>query len=322
MQGPHIRGGRAWVKLALTTLCLCLAPAWVRADASSGPNLARDLGDSDTLRVVFSAETHGNLEPCPCKDRPLGGLARRVGHFVATVHADQATLRLDSGGFLPVADVPLRDDPAVLTRYVRLLTRALIRSRLDAVALDGGHETLLARVAPREWESLGPAALSANPVGRARYFRWGDRGVAVLAVESGVREEALRLAARTAREEGAALVGGSATRTVLILLARADAWQGQNLARMVQPDLVLLSRGARPRGPIQIGPTTLVGCGIDGKEMGEVRIAETALGLEFAGFSLQPMDETVAPDPEIGSETDRLLREDGASLRASVLGTE
>lgn len=322
MQGRHIRGAMACVTLSVTALCLHLAPAALRAEDGTAPRLARDLGGADTLRVVFSAETHGNLEPCPCKERPLGGLARRVGHFAASVHGREATLRLDSGGFLPVADVPLRDDPAVLTRYVRLLTQALIRSRLDAVALDGGQETLLAKVAPREWESLEPTALSASPVERARYFRWGDRAVAVLAVASDLREDALKLAARNARAEGAALVGGSASRTVLILLARADAWQGQNLARMVQPDLVLLSRGARPRGPIQIGPTTLVGCGIDGKEVGEVRIAETALGLEFAGFSLHPMDETVTPDPEIAAQTDRLLLEDGASLRASVLGTE
>ena len=34
--------------------------------------------DGDTLTVLFTAETRGNLLPCSCPSNPLGGLARRA----------------------------------------------------------------------------------------------------------------------------------------------------------------------------------------------------------------------------------------------------
>jgi hypothetical protein len=103
-------------------------------------------GSADTLFIFFTAETRGNLVPCSCPTRPLGGLARRAGFLEAAterLRPSGTILRLDSGGFLPVGEVPLRDDPGVANRLVGLLLESFETTGTDAVALNFAERDFL-----------------------------------------------------------------------------------------------------------------------------------------------------------------------------------
>jgi len=280
----------------------------------------KQLGSSDTLAVFFTAETHGNLEPCTCPERQLGGLARRVSFLTRTQSSDTATLRVDAGGFLPVEDVPLRDDPAVALRYVRLLLRGLERSNYDAIALDLGQRQTLSRMAPAETRALTGASLDANPVSPPRIYRWNDTGVALLAIAAEVPAEVQQLAAADARKQAAEAAGVS--ETLLIVLARANAIDGRNVARATGADLVVLSLGARPKQALREGSSVLVGAGMDGREVGEIQVARGDRGWSFGPLRLHAMDRDQPDDAVIASAVTKTMTEDGVALRASVLSRE
>jgi hypothetical protein len=103
----------------------------------------------------------------------------------------------------------------------------------------------------------------------------------------------------------------------VIALARGDALSGRRLARLSGADLVVLSRGARPEAPLLEGSSILVGCGIEGKEVGEVRVvldpgASGTRGVpRVTGFQLHSMDAAVLADPGIARSTETLVRDAG-----------
>jgi hypothetical protein len=266
---------------------------------------------ADTLSVFFTAETHGNLEPCACPRGAHGGLARRAGFLrgaAEAVHARGGTaLVLDAGGFFPEGEVPLRDDPAVARRFTALLLDGLARSGVQAVALDHGQRDFLERTVPREARRLREVFLEADPPGTPRVINWGAHRVALMALEETLADEAIRNAGSAARARG----------DFVIALARGDGFSGRRLARFSGADLVVLSRGARPEAPLLEGSSILVGCGIEGREVGEVRIV---LGPGVGGtrgvprvtvFQLHPMDATVLADPGIARSVEALVRDAG-----------
>ncbi len=320
---PFLAALAAWV-VSVTVL----SPSSPRGEdrlasgSLASPSAARaELTAGDDLTIYFTAETHGNLEPCACPQNRLGGLARRVGFLNRSGESAGPVLRLDVGGFLPLDQVPLRDDAAVATRFVRLLLRGLERSGYDAIALDRGSRSFLGKVAPAEAKRLDQAFLDANPVGSPRLMRWGPTGIAVLAIDASVRDTVAVLAADDARRAAREL-SSSGAQPLLIVLARADAIEGQRVAQLTDADLVLLSRGARPRQAWEIEGSYLAGCGIDGKQVGEIHVRRNAGRFVIEGFALHPMDESVVPDAPTNGEVARIMTEDGVSLRASVLTSE
>ncbi len=299
--GNRLQLGAAprWRSLAFLILAALLAPgpaAWA----------------ADTLRVVFTAETRGNLLPCSCPTHPLGGLARRAGFLKSFARAERGrflgpdangtTLVLDAGGFLPEGQVPLRDDPKVKARFVRLLLHGMEAAGVQAVALDYRERGFLSDLAPAEMRRLGPALLDADPPSRPRVLRWGERKVAVLALEESLADSVVIRAGCQAR----------AGADYLIVLARADCFTGRRLARLARADLVLLSRGARPGEPLHEGRSILVGCGMDGREAGEILlVSQDAGGLATAHFTLHAMDDTVPRNLGLESEVLALTRDAG-----------
>ena len=303
--GNDHRPGRRRLRAAVL-----LATAFVVAGAASGTQVHAG-SPADTLSVLFTAETHGNLEPCACPKNPQGGLARRAGFLRGAAGAVRArggtALLLDAGGFLPEGEVPLRDDPAVARRFTALLLVGPARSGAQAVALDHGQRDFLEQTAPRESRRLREVFLEADPPGAPRVINWGAHRVAIVALEETLTDDAIRLAGSAARARG----------DFVIALARGDGFSGRRLARLSGADLVVLSRGARPEAPVLEGSSVLVGCGIEGREVGEVRIVLDAgaggtRGVpRVTGFQLHPMDAAVLSDPGIARSVEAIVRDAG-----------
>ena len=323
----HWRGGqhlRLLVKLAMAFVVTVLiavpgarvigaagvgGSAWAAGATAARP--ARAASPADTLSVFFTAETHGNLEPCACPKNPQGGLARRTGFL----HGAAAAVRtrggtafvLDAGGFFPEGEVPLRNDPAVARRFTVLVLDALARSGAQAIALDHGERPFLEQTAPREARHLREVFLEADPPGTPRVLDWGTHRVAIVALEETLTDDAVRVAGSAARARG----------DFVVALARGDGLSGRRLARLSGADLVVLSRGARPEAPLLEGASILVGCGIEGREVGEVRIVlDPGVGgtrgvPRVAGFQLHSMDATVVADPGIARSVEAIVRDAG-----------
>lgn len=287
------------------------------------------LADGDTLRVVFTAETHANLEPCACTKEPWGGLARRVS-FIRSLAAQGPTLRLDAGGLLPIDELPLRDDRGAAEHLARVLLRSLARSGYDVVLLEPSERVTLLQMATFEAEVLDRCALLPGP-GHLRLFDWSGTRVVIATVPERATEAELRRVAAAARLRTSVPPAGDSSRSTpscLIVLARADALAGKRIARVMTPDLLILSRGARPPHGLREGPAFLVGAGREGREVGVVSLVReenpTRDGTRFriVGHTLTPMDDRIAEDPSTAAEVARLLREDGVSVRAYVSRSE
>jgi hypothetical protein len=302
--------------LALSACLGAIGPdrAEARAPITSG----------DTLTVLFTAETRGNLTPCTCPTKPLGGLARRVRLMAdeAARHAAGGTvLRLDAGGFLPEGEIPLRAVPGATARLVSVILEGFARAGVQALALDYQEDAYLRRQAPDQAAALGPALLRADPPAPPRLLRWGTDDVAVLALEESLPDSSIVRASAAAREMA----------DMVIVLARADAVSGRRLARLSRAELVILSRGARPVAPLREGPSFLVGCGADGREAGEVRLvwAGRALSdplpadgsrsrIHLTEFRLWSLSPNLPEDRAMAAEVRQLMDEAGPRPRALV----
>jgi len=300
-------------------------PAEASGDAHPGASAAAPSPAQpeaqDTLTILFTADTRGNLVPCSCPSHPVGGLARRAGFLRRRgdrAAAGGTVLRLDVGGFLPEGEVPLRASPTTAARLTRLLLEAMEVEGVEATVLDHRERELLRRLAPRPYEELGDRLLDADPPGPARVVRWGHARIALLALEESLADSTIERAAQAARRGG----------DYLIVLARADAESGRRLARLSRADLVLLSRGARPESILYEGSIPMYGCGLDGRDVGEIRLlpagAEgsapgTAGGggrFRLLAHRLQPMDEGVSEDLPLGRKVRGLLLEEGSNASA------
>ena len=237
--------------------------------------------------------------------RSRTGFLRRAAEAVRA-RAGTA-LVLDAGGFIPEGEVPLRDDPTVARRFTALLLDGFARSGVQAVALDHGQREFLERAAPREARRLREAFLDADPPGTPRVIDWGARRVAIVALEETLTDDAIRIAGSLARAHG----------DFVIALARGEGITGRRLASLSGADLVVLSRGARPEQPVLEGKSILVGCGIEGREVGEVRIVlDPGSGGDRAvarvtGFQLHSMGAEVSSDPGIARSVEALVRDAG-----------
>lgn len=308
-------GGRSRVAalacaIAFAAPLLAAFPAGPALGAPAAPKAGTATG-GDTLTVLFTAETRGNLVPCTCPGEKTGGLARRVGllrQLAGTRAAGGTVLVLDAGGQLPDGTVPLRDSPETMERYVSLLLESMEAGGLTAAAIDHGERTFLLRYAPRQAGRLAPVLLEADPPSRPRVVRWGDRTIAILALEESLPDTTVLAAGRAAR----------AAADFVLVLARAEAFTGRRLARLSGADLVLLSRGARPPELLREGESILAGCGVDGHELGEIRLVErrdapnaSRPALEPVSHRLHRLGAGTPEDAEIARRVTRLLGDAG-----------
>jgi hypothetical protein len=304
---------RPRTRLLLALVAATLSAMGSRGEPSGhrGASTASDPRAADTLSIFFTAETRGNLEPCACPHNPQGGLARRTGFLRAAADAVRArggtALVLDAGGFLPEGEVPLRDDPTVLRRLTALMLESMTRAGVDAVALDRTQRGFLEKTAPREARRLQSAFLEADPPDPPHVVPWGRHRVAVIALEETLNEDVIEAAASQAQAQG----------NVVVVLGRADAVSGRRLARLSRADLLILSRGARPERTFREGTSTLVGCGTQGKEVGEIRMVldENTPGgratVRVTKFALHSMEAGTAVDDGIAGRVEALIRDAG-----------
>lgn len=293
--------------LGLGFLCLAafplLCPGAERDATRSDAALSGAAHGGDVLTVFFTGETRGNLVPCACRERPWGGVARRAGFLEERRREGRGTIfLLDAGGFLPEGETRVHAAPGAADRLVSLLLDGMIRSGVQATALDCRQRAFLALHAPDETAALGRALLQADPPDPARLLHWGSEPVAILALEETSDDSTVIRAGREARDRA----------NLLFVLARADAFTGRRLARLSGADLVILSRGARTAGPLREGEAVLVGCGTEGKELGEVRFALTPgsdFRLSLVSYRLHPMDASVPQDEQLARKTDELLQD-------------
>lgn len=278
---------------------------------------AESASHSDTLRLFFIAETRGNLVPCRCPDRPWGGLGRRTS-FLAHAAARPGALVVDAGGFLPEGDVPLRAEIASARRLVALLLDAARIAGVSAITMDPGQRQFVEHLAPREAAALSAAFLDATQPHELRHVRWGGFETAIFAVAETLPDSSIVSAAIRARK-GA---------DVVIVLARTSLGYPR-IAELTGADVVVLSDGARPENPLRLGGSIIVGAGARGREVGELQLVvlpnaaePRGVRFELAGYSLHPMDETVASHQTVTKDVRSLLDELGPGWDVLVTPTE
>jgi hypothetical protein len=284
-----------------------------RGPARTAAAVPRSAARIDTLRLLFTSETRGNLVPCPCPDRPWGGLDRRTG-FLARAAADPRALSVDAGGFVPEGEVPLRAEPEAAHRLIALLVEAARLSQFDAIALDPGQRRFLESLAPAEATSTAGLFLDAGRPATFRLAPWGPFAAAVLAVLETLPDEAIVSAADDARRSA----------DLLVVLARTSTGYAR-IAELTGADVVVLSDGARLQQPIRHGPSWIVGAGAQGREIGELALVVTQplarpsdRAVELGAYALHPMDETVSPHSGVSARVRRLLDDFGPRFAARL----
>jgi len=234
----------------------------------------------DRLVLYLTGETRGNLTPCACPDAPWGGLGRRVGFLRDAAQRNPQALVLDAGGFLPVGEVPLRDDPEAGRRLVTLLLNSISASGIVMTAVEPGVASFLRRTAPIETARIEESLLITHPPGQIRLRNWNGHKTAIYAVDRSWADDDLRSIGDRAR----------ALSEVTIVLARANAIDGRRVARLTQADVVALSRGGRPKSALLEGRSSMVGAGKLGKEVAEVVLVPDGLHWRVEHYEHHPMD--------------------------------
>lgn len=268
---------------------------------------SRIASPADTLVVLFTGETRGNLTPCSCPEEPLGGLARRVAFLAdrgdSLLRAGVPVLRLDSGGFLPAGEVSVRNDPRLAERWVALLLDGMEAAGIEASVLDPGMRDFLEQIAPGRLSGSPTTYLATTPPSSPWHRSWRGGAVAVIALDEFSPDSILVEAGRRARQKA----------ETVIVLARADAVSGRRVARLSGADLVLLSRGTRLEEPLREGGTWLLGPGKEGKWVGEARLVrrQPSAGdpseLVVTGLRLHAMGPGAPEDERLAEEVARLM---------------
>lgn len=224
----------------------------------------------EAIRIVYTAEVRGNLLPCPCPSRPLGGLGRRIG-WIDSLRAASETplLVVDAGSLLPAGEF-----------FPFLTAEDLARLRcLHAEAADRiGYSAIAGEPAGPEEEGLPWL-----PPNRSRTVEIGGRSIRLAAV------------AEHAPLDPERLTGESAPPADLtILLCDGDFHLAGRAAREIGADLAIVSRGAFYSEPIERDGTLFLGPGREGKHVGAVTVSFGAHGdFLIVNPTLRPMDAAV-----------------------------
>ncbi|MBD3161967.1 MAG: hypothetical protein GF346_06730 [Candidatus Eisenbacteria bacterium] len=247
----------------LVSLIAALSLAGAADPAPAGPA-------ASTLRIVYTAEVRGNLLPCVCPTRPLGGLARRIGWVDSLRTASTVpTVVVDAGALLP--------GPAF---YPLLAPEDL--AGLRALHVEAAERIGYAAIVG---EPAGPeeGSLPWLPPNRSRTVEVAGRSIRFVAVGEDVPFVA---------EEGLPASVGSADLTVL--LCDGDLHLALRSAPLVKADVAVVSRGALYRSPLERGGTLFLGPGAEGKQVGAITVQFAGTGeFRLSQATLRPMDRAV-----------------------------
>ncbi len=221
--------------------------------------------EGHALRIIYTTELHGNLMPCSCPVRPLGGLARRIG-WVDSLRScsDPAPLLVvDAGQFLPRSG----DFPR-LTREAREDLTPLYRDAMRAMGYDA------------------VVGLDIQP-NEVKVIERGGFRVAIAAAD-----EALDTKALAVRLHQAGPVD------VAVALCNGDLSFAAATACRIGAKVAIASRGACFGGPVWQEGILVLGPGSAGRYVGLARIDVAREGtVRPLDIRLRPMDATVPADP-------------------------
>lgn len=220
-------------RIASTLQCFVLCVALVPRDAGGR-----------TIRICYTTELHGNLMPCACPIRPLGGLARRIGWIDSLRAAPDAEpiLMLDAGESLPRAqDFPRLDDSrrdAILPLYQEAAKRIgydaisgidLETNQAKILVRNGIHIAVVALAEGIDPETAAPALRSLGRVDLTIALCSGDLNFAASA--------ARRIGAKVAVASRGACLGGPFWRDGVLILGPGRAGRYVGLAQVdIRPD--------------------------------------------------------------------------------------
>lgn len=255
----------------LILLAACVALPGARAAAASGA----------ILRLAYTAETRGNLLPCSCPKRPLGGLARRLG-FLDSLGAGQPVplLTVDAGRFFPGrSDYPLLPAEG-LDSLVALHVEAARAAGYDAIVAD-----------PPAGDP-DPRWLRPNT---GRLVERGRLRIGIVAVDE-------RQDPSTARDAVREL--GSID--LLLLLCSGDFNFALRAAEALDADVIVVSRGALLQSPTIRDDRLYLGPGQAGKYVGLAEIAVAGQKkVQVRSVRLRPMDAGAPADPDWQDRVDQ-----------------
>ena len=220
-----------------------------------------------TFSLAYTAELRGNIVPCACPARPLGGLSRRIGWIDSLRTAATGPLFVvDAGRFesypggLPFPQGPARDG-----------LRSLLHDGDRAIAYDA-----------RVGGAAVPGGLRPNEA--RRILR---DGVAVAFVAIDERIDPAPAAAALRRLEKA---------DVVVLLCSGDLSFATAAAVTVGADVAVVSRGATFFEPLWRDGILYLGPGLDGKYVGLARLA-VGPPVHALEVRLRAMDASVPDSP-------------------------
>ncbi len=270
---------RAARLLPLVALCLLgylASPAAGKAHAAS---------PAAVLRIAYTAELRGNLQPCSCPANPLGGLARRIGFLdsLRTAPDPAPLLVLDAGRMLPERDRFPRLPAGAFARLQDLTIEAAAEASYDAILSDDGS------IPDARW----------IPPLQARRVEIAGKRIGICALEE-------RFDPLEAREA----VGALGRVDLLILLCSADLHYAMRAAKLLGARAAIVARGADFDRPVLLDGVLFFGPGRDGRHTGyariEVRRGEAPRVLEG---KLRAMDGSTPVDPQWQDRVERLLLE-------------
>lgn len=267
--------------------CGLLLAVAVVTSAAPGPARA------SKLRILFTAELRGNLLPCPCPERPLGGIARRTAWIDSVRGASRDPLLvLDAGGAVPRRFRDEDGEPLDLVRST--FCEGLRRSRYDALAGD-------------------PLAFTGAP-----NLPWLRAGNSRLVERDGIRVEVISASEHQPLpppREGLP-VNGAIPR---LLLCDGDLSFARAAAASFGADIAIVSRGARFDPPRWFDGVLFLGPGVDGKYIGDVVLEVGEGEPRIRSHRLRSMDGTVVADPAMQARLAETVAV-AASSRPDLLG--
>jgi len=217
------------------------------------------------IRIAYTTELHGNLMPCSCPVRPLGGLARRIGYVDSLRSAtDVAPLFLvDAGRLMPSAqDFPL------LSKNSRSILTPLIH---DAVAEMG-------------YDAIAGVDLEPN---QARVL-----------VREGVRVTVVAMDERLDTSAAAANARAAGRADLVVALCAGDMSFATAAARRVGAQVAVASRGACLGGPVWQEGVLILGAGTEGRYVGLARLdLDGRRPIRATDVRLRPMDASAPVAP-------------------------
>ncbi len=281
--------------LLLPVCCLLACACEIGRTGAAAP-----LADVPSLRILYTADTAGQLDSCGCSAGQLGGLPRRWALLEFLRQGPTPSLVLDGGGLVSDA----RQMPYMAEAY-RLLGYDLV-APAGSDSADGGVDALRGagvRVLSRPRD----VTTGAVPV---EILRAGDVRVAVLAAPDCSVEDAPRLAEAVARACGATPEASD----VRVLLTRYGHADNQRLAELLGADVDLVLGSATDAEDLQYGEIAVCGAAIpaaaEGRTVTVVDVyADQAGGRPHLSGRLEPVASGLYREPRLLELVDRYYAE-------------